>query len=272
MNISSIWRTFGLVACIAGLRAVAAEPSEPVAQPPAAVPAPAPINLSPGLRDITKMLDAKVDASIIQAYIKNSPTLYNPTANEIIALKQRGVPDEIITSLLQRGAEVRSQLAANANAAPATAPMAPPAATQPAYGADYGVAVPYSYPVYPSYAYDYPYLGYGAVYPYYSSWWWNTWYPWTCSPFYGGYYGHHFVGHYPYNGYRWAGHYGGHSFAVGGFGNRSGAWSPVRGGFGAHTGGFAARGGFSGGGFGGHASFGGARGGGMGGASHGGHR
>lgn len=64
------------------------------AQPPAseasgAAPAAA---RSPGIAEILNMLDSKVDPGVIKAYIQNSSVAYNPSAAEIIALKQQGVP------------------------------------------------------------------------------------------------------------------------------------------------------------------------------------
>jgi len=42
--------------------------------------------------EILKMVDAKVDAEVIKAYIQVSQVAYSPSATEIIALKDRGVP------------------------------------------------------------------------------------------------------------------------------------------------------------------------------------
>src|SRR4051812_35005045 len=53
---------------------------------------------SPGLLEVLKLQDAKVDAEVIKAFIRNSPVAYNPSAVEIIALKQRGVSPEVITA------------------------------------------------------------------------------------------------------------------------------------------------------------------------------
>ena len=41
---------------------------------------------SPGVADIVKMVDAKVDPEVIKTYIQHSATAYNPSASEIIAL------------------------------------------------------------------------------------------------------------------------------------------------------------------------------------------
>ena len=51
--------------------------------------------LSPGVADIVKMVDAKVDPEVIKTYIQNSPTAYNPSATEIIALRDHGVGPDI---------------------------------------------------------------------------------------------------------------------------------------------------------------------------------
>src|ERR1035441_1619223 len=96
---------------------------------------------SPGVADIAKLVDAKVDAEVIKTYIKNSPTAYNPSATEIIALKDRGVRPEILTAILQHGAAVRAQ-------SMRAAPPAPNAATPPPYP---GEANPYA----PAPGYDY---------------------------------------------------------------------------------------------------------------------
>lgn len=154
----------------------AASDPAPVAQAAPAPETPPPARFSPGMQDILKMLDAKVDTDVIKVYIRNSMVPYNPNASEIIALKQRGVPDEILTAVLQRGAEVRAQ----AVQAPSPAPP-----TQAA------VAAPYN-PPYDPYAYGYPDYGgpYYAGYPYdygypYNYWWYSYGYPWWgFSPFF----------------------------------------------------------------------------------------
>ena|SRR2546422_9116603 len=87
------------------------------------------LGYSQGIGEILKMVDAKVDVTVITTYIRNSPTAYNPNANEIIALKQRGVGDDIITTLIQRGGEVRAQAMQGATTPTATAPAVPYAST-----------------------------------------------------------------------------------------------------------------------------------------------
>lgn len=183
---------------------------------------PATLNISsPAVSDVVKMVDAKVDPTVIKAFVQNATTTFNPSANDLIALKNHGVPDEILTAMLERGAQVRTQIAQALQKAPAATPsytappMAPPVAAEPAptyasYPADYAPYSDYSYG-YPA-AYSYPYsYGYGYSYPYYSSYWPYYGYP------YCGYYGHSYCGHY---GYPYGGYYG-HCYA----GYHNGYWS-----------------------------------------------
>ena len=98
---------------------------------PAAQNAPV-ARFSPGVADIVKMVDAKVDPEVIKTYIQHSPTAYNPSATEIIALKDHGVGPEILTAMLQHGAEVRAQaMRAASAAANAPAPQAASGAVNP---------------------------------------------------------------------------------------------------------------------------------------------
>jgi hypothetical protein len=98
--------------------------------------------LSPAIRDILKMVDAKVDQTVILTYIKNSPIPYSLTATEIIALKQRGVPDELTAAVVEHGGQVRAQLAQAAAQNPGTGPQYSTAPATPpySYGSAYGAA------------------------------------------------------------------------------------------------------------------------------------
>ena len=79
-----------------------------------------PAEYSAGVADIVRMVEAKVDMEVIKAYIRSAPIAYSPKATEIIALKERGVPSEVMLALLQRGAEVRAQMASGGGAAAAS--------------------------------------------------------------------------------------------------------------------------------------------------------
>src|SRR5262249_47430411 len=122
-----------------------------------------------------------------------------PSANEIVALKQHGVSDEIVTAMLMRGGEMRAQAAQGAPSA-TPAPTALSASTAPyADGAQAAVTAPYANPApeyadgYPYYS-SYPYYGYGYLWPYYS-WpyysyaWWPSWGWWGWGWWGGGFCG-----------------------------------------------------------------------------------
>ena len=223
---------------------------------------------SPGLNEVVKLYDAKVDPEVIKAYIRNSRSICNAGANEIIALKDHGVPSDVIAGLLQRDGELRAQAM--------QAGQAPPAAPPPAYSAQYpaaanttAVAPTYDYqPSYPlDYTYGYPYYDYGyPSYGYSGYSGWPYYWPGLSFGFYGGRYYHGFNRY----GYGRFDHFGingrggfvarGGTFGAGRGGGRT--FSPVGrsggfrsgGSFGGHSGGFAGHsGGFHGGGsFGGH--------------------
>ena len=68
-----------------------------------------------GVDEILKMLQAGVSTNVIKAYIETSPVAYNLGAGDIIALKKRGVPDELTTSMVTRGATLRAQPSQSGN-------------------------------------------------------------------------------------------------------------------------------------------------------------
>ena len=164
--------------------------------------------LSAGLDDIVKLAKAKVEESIILAFVQNSPVAYNPNAQEIIKLRELGISSEVITALIRRGDEVRKRSADMAkqtrSADPPPATNDPPSASVPSTVQPtvvYSAASPASVYTYPSYTYVPSY----RYYPGYS-----------CYPgglYYGGYYG----GYYPrlsfgvhFGGAYFRGHHGFH--------------------------------------------------------------
>ena len=201
-----------------GTRLNAAAIESVAAESGAAQPASPAVRYSPGVADIVKMVDAKVDPDVVLTYIKNSPTAYNPSATEIIALKDHGVRSEILTAMLQHGAEVRAQ-AMRAARAPGgnPAPQVPPATGNPyaptydtgapLVSPSYGAVYPEASYVYPAYSYDYPISYYGWYNGGYGwPWYWPSFYV-GCYP-YGGYCGSSHC----YSGYRYPYYYGGHGY------------------------------------------------------------
>ena len=230
-------------------------------------------HFSPGVADVVKMVDAKIDSEVITAYINSSRIPYNPGVNEIIALKERGVSAVILTTMLQHGGELRAQMAQATPSAPSPNPYpaaANPYPPTPAY--DYGAQpvysdYSYSYPAYSSYAYPYYGYGYGCSWPLFGfdlALCGRA--PFRCG--FGRDFG--FRNHSVAFGHGGFGGRSGFSTGRGGFGGRSASLAGNFGGF--SPSGFAGRstGGHSGGSFGGH-SGGGFGGGGRSGGGHSGH-
>ncbi|HEU0040161.1 MAG TPA: hypothetical protein VFR76_12900 [Verrucomicrobiae bacterium] len=164
--------------------------------------------LSWGLDDVVKLSKAGVDESVIQSYIQNSGVGYNPTAQDIIQLRELGVSPQIAAALMQRGSEVRQTATVEAQKqAQAAAPAAAPAQAAPVYTEPATYVAPAStvaYIGYPSYAYSY-----GGYYG-------PSYYSYPYYPRYYGYYG----GFYPgvSVGFRFgSGYSGGHGGYHGGY-------------------------------------------------------
>jgi len=169
------------------------------------------VKLTPGVADIVKLCEAKVGATVVVAFVENSPVAYNPGPDEIVYLRKQGVPDEVVAAMLQHGAELRRQSTEAAVTPPSLVPTpqtpAPPAGAQPLPMVEQPATI-VEQPVYPYYGYtDY-------YWPYYWSsgyWGWGVggwrWIEpgWRYGGygFHGGYGGFH-------GGLGAAGHGGGH--------------------------------------------------------------
>src|SRR5258706_5642106 len=68
-----------------------------------------PAKISTSIEEIIKLLDAKASPPVIKAFIQNALMAYNPTAAELIALKDHGAEADILVALLQRGAELMAR-------------------------------------------------------------------------------------------------------------------------------------------------------------------
>ncbi len=108
----------------------AADPAVASADASASAPAtvikkfdPGTIQLSVGVQDVVRLAQAGVSENVIKAFVEKSNIPYNPTAEEIIFLTDIGIPNTLITAMLQQGNKVREQ---NPNApAPRPAPPVP---------------------------------------------------------------------------------------------------------------------------------------------------
>jgi hypothetical protein len=73
--------------------------------------APANHKYSPMIEEVLKMESAGLSKEVIKTYIENSPVPYHLTAADLIALKDRGITDDLMTALIKRGAESSSEAA-----------------------------------------------------------------------------------------------------------------------------------------------------------------
>ncbi len=70
---------------------------------------------SAGVEEILKMAQAGVSMEVIKTYIESSPVAYDPSPDDLIALKERGIPDDVTMALVKRGAALRAQVSPSGN-------------------------------------------------------------------------------------------------------------------------------------------------------------
>ena len=189
----------------------------------------APVKLPYGAEDVIKLSRAQVSEDVTLNFIRNSGTIYNLAPKDIVYLKNEGVSDRVINTMLDQGKSVPT--VTGAQTGPATTPAAPQAVVYPdanaaaaaQASAQYAPAYAQPAPVYaqpeatyapPSTVYVMPYsspgYSYSSYYPYYGG------YSAYCGPSVvfgigyrgGGYYGG-YRGGYHGGGYRGGGHGGG---------------------------------------------------------------
>ena len=138
----------------------------------------APVQLSYGVSQIIQLSKAKVSEDTIVNYIRNSGSSYGMDAGQIVYLKQQGVSDAVINTMLSQPRQVgQAALPPAYPAASSTATATATVVTQPAvtYVQPAPANVPsssvYVIPDTQTYRYynNYYYPSYGS-YPYYGGW------------------------------------------------------------------------------------------------------
>src|SRR5262245_60201346 len=124
--------------------------------------------LSGDLNEVLKLARAGMDESVILAYVQNSPIANQPSADEILRLRQAGVSPKVIAVILQHGGEVRAQQKDSGEAAQPAATTQTPSST-----ATYSAETPTTTSTTPTVYYTEP----SSSYFYYSSPWYPVWYP-----------------------------------------------------------------------------------------------
>ncbi len=65
--------------------------------------------LPKGIEEIVRMSEAGISNEVLKRYIENSGLAYEPTGADLIAMKQRGVPDEVTVVMLARSSAIRAE-------------------------------------------------------------------------------------------------------------------------------------------------------------------
>ena len=221
-----LFASIGAASLVAlGATAQTSTPATTGTSPPATTDA-TPVKLPYGAEDVLKLSRAQVSEDVTLNFIRNSGTIYNLAPTDIVYLRNQGVSDRVINTMLDQRKNVPAEAAvqaAQAPAAPATSAVgAAPASIQ--YAPTYTQPAPvYTQPEpaapastlyvipYTSERYVYP-SGYPYDYSYGSYYHWGSpsvvfGFGYGGGPWYGGYYGGH------YGGYHGGGHYrnyGGH--------------------------------------------------------------
>lgn len=80
---------------------IVAEPSPAADEAPPLKAIIPPADLSPGLQEVIKLAQSAVGDEVLLAYIDKSGTSFNPTVDEIVYLKDLGLSEEVIASLVR---------------------------------------------------------------------------------------------------------------------------------------------------------------------------
>ncbi len=155
----------------AGLAAPATLPGLPK---PAVTPESALPKISPAVADVVKLVKGGVDAAIVEAYVANSNIAYYPRPDEILYLREAGVPSAVIGAMMKRGKELREQDAQafkenQERQAQTSAAAAQPAANPNVVVVQPAPSIPVTAPapIYNNYVSGYPAYTYSYGYPFY---------------------------------------------------------------------------------------------------------
>ena len=108
----------------------AAQAQSPPPQGPASVPA----NLSPAVSEVTRLAEAGTSEEVMMAYVQNSTAPFNLSTDQILYLRDIGIPSGVVSGMLTRDSVLRahpqaqSAYAYEQRAYPATVSPPPPVA------------------------------------------------------------------------------------------------------------------------------------------------
>jgi hypothetical protein len=125
------------VLCLMGVRSPFNSPAQAQPTPPppdsATESSALPPNVYPTspLAQVIRLTQAGVDESVIMTFVTNSGSTFNLDSDKIIYLKDIGLPNEVVTVMMQRDQQLQQQLAASAYQPPAQPALAPDTTYQP---------------------------------------------------------------------------------------------------------------------------------------------
>jgi hypothetical protein len=139
--------------------------------------------MSPGAEMVGRLSKAKLAPEVIVTFVKHTTLSCSVTADDIIVLHQQGVPNEVVTALIEVGGAQKKAAVAVAAPAPSVTPapsLYPPTVAyptaQPTVAPATTVVVGFDAPVYyDDYWYPYygPYYGYPGYVGSYGGWGWG---------------------------------------------------------------------------------------------------
>ncbi|MGA2657995.1 MAG: hypothetical protein ABSH34_10800 [Verrucomicrobiota bacterium] len=154
---------------------VAPQSAAPVVGTATAAAETAPGKLPYGVADVLKLTQAQVSEDVVLNYVLNAGTVYNLGPKDIIYLRNQGVSDRVITTMMNQRNRVAEESAQQAAAQAASQPQGPfpvysdpnAAPGQPLYAPAYVEPPPAPEPA-PSTVYVVPFTpGIAPYYPYY---------------------------------------------------------------------------------------------------------
>ena len=129
--------TATVVLCLMGVRSPFNSPAQAQPTPPppdsATESSALPPNVYPTspLAQVIRLTQAGVDESVIMTFVTNSGSTFNLDSDKIIYLKDIGLPNEVVTVMMQRDQQLQQQMAASAYQPPAQPAPAPDTTDQP---------------------------------------------------------------------------------------------------------------------------------------------
>lgn len=72
-------------------------------------PSPKPHALPKGIEEIVRMSEAGLAPEVLTRFIENSGLAYEPTGADLIAMKRRGVPDDVMVVMLAKSSAIKAE-------------------------------------------------------------------------------------------------------------------------------------------------------------------